>query len=149
MLGVGLACFRAPTFLLLRFAALAWPVFSAVRLWRDGKRRSAATLMLMATARRFNARWWQYATIPLFAGAVGWFTNKVAVEMIFSPLEFWGLPLKRWPNQPLGWIGWQGIVPCKVRAQKKSTQCLARVLLPCRVRSSSRAYTHPPLRRPA
>ena len=67
----------------------------------------------MAAARRFGARWWQYATIPLFAGAVGWVTNKVAVEMIFRPLDFWGVPLRRYPNQPLGWIGWQGIVPCK------------------------------------
>uniref|UniRef100_A0A7S2CKA4 Uncharacterized protein n=1 Tax=Haptolina brevifila TaxID=156173 RepID=A0A7S2CKA4_9EUKA len=69
--------------------------------------------MLMTAARRFGARWWQYATIPLFAGAVGWVTNKVAVDMIFAPIEFWGVPLKRWPNQPLGCIGWQGIVPCK------------------------------------
>lgn len=102
---------------MLRIVALVWPLYSAVRLWRNGKRRNAISLALMAAARRFGARWWQYATIPLFAGAVGWFTNKVAVEMIFAPLEFWGLPLKRWPNQPLGWIGWQGIVPCKVRSR--------------------------------
>ena len=112
-LGLGLALFQATTLNVLRVAAFVWPVFSAVRLWKDGKRRSAVTVALMATARRFGARWWQYATIPLFAGAVGWFTNKVAVDMIFAPLEFWGIPLRRVPNQPLGWIGWQGIVPCK------------------------------------
>ena len=33
--------------------------------------------------------------------------------MIFAPINFWGIPIKRFPNQPLGWIGWQGIVPCK------------------------------------
>ena len=76
-------------------------------------------LALGAVARRFCNRWWQYATIPLFAGAVGWLTNKVAVEMIFRPIGFWGLPIKRWPNNPLGWIGWQGIVPCKAGVMAK------------------------------
>lgn len=113
MVGLGLAVARAQTLLALQALALVWPVVSAVRLWRDGRRRSAVSVFLVATARRFGARWWQYATIPLFAGAVGWLTNKVAVEMIFAPIEFWGLPLRRYPNQPLGWIGWQGIVPCK------------------------------------
>ena len=37
--------------------------------------------------------------------------------MIFYPLEYGGVPLKRWPNQPLGLIGWQGIVPAKVTAR--------------------------------
>ena len=84
-----------------------------MRLWRDGKRRAALTLALAATARRFCDRWWQYLTIPLAAGAVGWVTNKVAVEMIFYPIEYFGVALRRWVNQPLGVVGWQGIVPCK------------------------------------
>ena len=112
-LGLGVAVAPVPTFFILRVAALIWPLYSAVRLWRDGRRRSAISLTLMTAARRFGARWWQYATIPLFAGAVGWVTNKVAVDMIFAPINFWGIPIKRFPNQPLGWIGWQGIAPCK------------------------------------
>ena len=33
--------------------------------------------------------------------------------MLFYPLDFWGFALKRWPENPLGLFGWQGIVPCK------------------------------------
>jgi uncharacterized membrane protein YheB (UPF0754 family) len=84
-----------------------------VRLWNDGKKRGALLVACSALARRFCDRWWQYATIPLCAGVVGWITNKVAVDMIFAPLGFWGVPIRRYPNQPLGWIGWQGIVPAK------------------------------------
>lgn len=51
---------------------------------------------------------------------VGYVTNWVGVKMIFYPIEFWGIPLRRWPEQPLGFIGWQGIVPCKVK--KMSTR---------------------------
>jgi len=60
--------------------------------------------------------------IPFVAAFVGWLTNWVAVQMIFYPIDFWGLPLKRWVLgslydcdilQPLGLIGWQGIVPAK------------------------------------
>uniref|UniRef100_A0A7S4B4S3 DUF445 domain-containing protein n=1 Tax=Chrysotila carterae TaxID=13221 RepID=A0A7S4B4S3_CHRCT len=109
----GGAASRNLFFLLLRGGLLAWPFVAAVRLYRSGKRRAALTLVLSAAARRFCTRWWQYCTIPLFAGAVGWLTNKVAVDMIFYPVEFAGLPLKRYPEQPLGWIGWQGIVPAK------------------------------------
>ncbi len=99
----------------LQLVALAWPLFSARRLWRDGRRRAALLAVLSAAARRFCTRWWQYCTIPLFAGAVGWLTNKVAVDMIFYPVEFGGLRLRTYPDQPLGWIGWQGIVPAKAR----------------------------------
>ena len=89
------------------------PIFFAVRLYRNGNRRAALRLALTVAARRFCTRWWQYATIPLFAGAVGWVTNKLAVDMIFYPIEFAGLRLRTYPNQPLGWVGWQGIVPAK------------------------------------
>jgi len=36
--------------------------------------------------------------------------------MIFYPIQFRGIPLWRWDEQPLGLLGWQGIVPCKTRA---------------------------------
>lgn len=118
-LGVGLAVARGPTVFLLRAAIMVWPFTSAYRLWKNGARRRALTLAIAAVARRFCDRWWQYATIPLFAGFVGWVTNKLAVEMIFKPIGFWGIPILRFPNNPLGWIGWQGIVPCKAGVMAK------------------------------
>ena len=60
--------------------------------------------------------------IPVIAAGVGWFTNWLAVKMIFYPIEFLGIPLAQYSvgsvygcevMQPLGWIGWQGIVPAK------------------------------------
>ena len=62
------------------------------------------------------------AAVPFVAAFVGWFTNWLAVQMIFYPLKFWGLPLKQYVISsvygcevlnPLGWLGWQGIVPAK------------------------------------
>lgn len=47
----------------------------------------------------------KYASIPVVSGAIGYFTNKIAVIMTFEPLFFWGVkagPLK---------LGWQGIIP--------------------------------------
>ena len=99
--------------LLLQFVCLIAPLASAIRLYRNGKKRAALTVALSAAGRRFCNRWWQYLTIPLAAGAVGWVTNKIAVDMIFKPVEFAGLRLKTWPNEPLGLFGWQGIVPAK------------------------------------
>ena len=64
---------------------------------------------------KFCTNWVAYATIPLVAGVLNWFTNALAVTMIFSPEEYFGLSLKRWPETPFGLFGWQGIVPCKVR----------------------------------
>ena len=98
---------------LAKVGLLLFPLFAAVRLYRNGEKRAAYRLALVMVARRFCTRWWQYLTIPLAAGAVGWVTNKLAVDMIFYPIEFGGLRLRTYPNQPLGWIGWQGIVPAK------------------------------------
>merc|ERR1719478_1639142 len=33
--------------------------------------------------------------------------------MIFAPLQFVGIPIRVNPNEPLGLIGWRGIVPAK------------------------------------
>lgn len=35
--------------------------------------------------------------------------------MIFYPIRFRGIPIWRVPEVPLGFLGWQGIVPCKTR----------------------------------
>ncbi|CAJ1962260.1 unnamed protein product [Cylindrotheca closterium] len=65
---------------------------------------------------KFKARPGTYMTIPIIAAIVGWFTNYLAVQMIFFPIEFRGIPLYRLPEVPLGLLGWQGIVPCKTKA---------------------------------
>jgi uncharacterized membrane protein YheB (UPF0754 family) len=57
--------------------------------------------------------WWEYFLIPWIAGFVGYITNVLALWMTFWPLEFWGIPLFRLPNEPWGIIGWQGIIPTK------------------------------------
>lgn len=40
--------------------------------------------------------------------------------MIFYPINFIGIPLYRVKEAPLGFIGWQGIVPCKTRAMSET-----------------------------
>ena len=98
-----------------------------------GAVRCAATVAavgwgLRAFMKRFVAvRAWQkfnraggwfgiYATIPLISGLLNWATNKLAVWMIFSPLEFKGVEwLPRKEFQPGTLFGWQGIVPAKVK----------------------------------
>jgi uncharacterized membrane protein YheB (UPF0754 family) len=46
-----------------------------------------------------------YAQMPIVSAIVGWFTNVVALKMMFYPIEFVG------PKPPL--LGWQGIIPRK------------------------------------
>jgi uncharacterized membrane protein YheB (UPF0754 family) len=64
---------------------------------------------------KFRARPGTYLLIPCIAALVGWFTNYLAVQMIFYPISYWGIPLWVRPEVPLGLIGWQGIVPCKTK----------------------------------
>ncbi len=45
--------------------------------------------------------YWQL-TIPLVAAIIGWFTNWVAIKMMFHPVDFVGIP---------PYLGWQGIIP--------------------------------------
>jgi len=65
---------------------------------------------------KFRSRAALYLTIPAIAGILNWATNQLAVWMIFNPLEFKGIPVISRPRvgEPLGWGGWQGIVPAKV-----------------------------------
>jgi len=51
--------------------------------------------------------------IPLVSAIVGYITNLVGVKMLFYPTQWRGVPLLRFPEQPFGWFGWQGIVPAK------------------------------------
>ena len=64
---------------------------------------------------KFVANWVAYAFIPVVAGILNFLTNALAVKMIFAPEEYVGLDIKRFPETPAGFFGWQGIVPCKVR----------------------------------
>lgn len=52
----------------------------------------------------FQANMWLYISIPFISGLIGYITKVVAIEMMFSPLEFIGI-------KPF--FGWQGIVPRK------------------------------------
>ncbi|RZQ61669.1 DUF445 domain-containing protein [Amycolatopsis suaedae] len=46
--------------------------------------------------------WPLYAAIPFVAALIGYVTKRVAIEMMFKPLEFVGIP---------PFLGWQGVVP--------------------------------------
>eukprot|EP00571_Detonula_confervacea_P006189 CAMPEP_0172318692 /NCGR_PEP_ID=MMETSP1058-20130122/35544_1 /TAXON_ID=83371 /ORGANISM="Detonula confervacea, Strain CCMP 353" /LENGTH=559 /DNA_ID=CAMNT_0013033575 /DNA_START=37 /DNA_END=1713 /DNA_ORIENTATION=+ len=61
----------------------------------------------------FMSNWKAYSLIPLVAGFVGWFTNYLAVQMIFYPIRWRGIPIYKVEGEPLGLIGWQGIIPAK------------------------------------
>ena len=63
---------------------------------------------------KFTARPVTYMLIPVLAAIVGWVTNWLAVQMLFYPVNYSGLSLWRKKDVPLGFIGWQGVVPCKV-----------------------------------
>ncbi|MFE3001622.1 DUF445 family protein [Nocardia sp. NPDC059246] len=58
----------------------------------------------MATAILADLRdhWMIYALMPIVAALIGYVTKLVAVEMMFRPLEFVGIP---------PYLGWQGIIP--------------------------------------
>lgn len=65
---------------------------------------------------KFRDRPGTYLLIPVIAALVGWFTNWLAVQMIFYPIQYRGWNVYRPnPENPLGFLGWQGIIPCKTR----------------------------------
>ncbi|MGM0451354.1 MAG: hypothetical protein ACQERE_11015 [Pseudomonadota bacterium] len=55
--------------------------------------------------------------LPLFTALVGWATNRLAVFMLFQPVEPWGRP---------PFLGWQGVVPR--RAEEMAHECIDRTL---------------------
>ncbi|WP_297794168.1 hypothetical protein [uncultured Marinobacter sp.] len=55
-------------------------------------------------------------TVPLMAAIVGWFTNWLAIQMSFYPVQFIGI----------GGIGWQGVIPRK--SEKMAHICIDRTL---------------------
>lgn len=53
------------------------------------------------------ARHWPvYASMPIVAAVIGYVTKRVAIDMMFKPIEFIGIP---------PFLGWQGIVPKNAR----------------------------------
>mmetsp|Transcript_12183 Transcript_12183/g.16993 ORF Transcript_12183/g.16993 Transcript_12183/m.16993 type:complete len:562 (+) Transcript_12183:57-1742(+) len=69
---------------------------------------------------KFKARPGTYLLIPCVAAVVGWVTNWLAVQMIFYPVKFRGIPILIKKEVPLGLLGWQGIVPCKTRPMSEA-----------------------------
>jgi uncharacterized membrane protein YheB (UPF0754 family) len=69
----------------------------------------------------FKYAWWEYFLIPWMAGAVGYITNVLALQMTFYPIEFFGVELFRIKGEPWGFFGWQGIIPTK--AEKMASIC--------------------------
>ncbi|GMH68206.1 hypothetical protein TrRE_jg7829, partial [Triparma retinervis] len=65
--------------------------------------------------------WKSYCLIPIIAALVGYITNYLAVQMIFYPVNYIGLPLWVKDGVPLGLFGWRGIVPSKT---KKMTEAM-------------------------
>jgi len=55
-------------------------------------------------------------SLPIMAALVGWFTNWLAIQMSFYPVQFIGV----------GFIGWQGVIPRK--AEKMAHICIDRTL---------------------
>jgi uncharacterized membrane protein YheB (UPF0754 family) len=53
----------------------------------------------------FGAHWHIYVTMPFIASAIGYITKRVAIEMMFRPLEFVGVRIAGIP------FGWQGVLP--------------------------------------
>ena len=62
---------------------------------------------------RFIRNPFSYLSIPIFAAFVGYITNWIGVKMLFYPINWIGIPIFRWNDQPLGLIGWQGVIPTK------------------------------------
>ncbi|HEY2062423.1 DUF445 domain-containing protein [Amycolatopsis sp. NBC_01480] len=50
--------------------------------------------------------WHVYLTMPFIAALIGYLTKRVAIEMMFRPLEFVGI-------KPV--FGWQGVIPANAR----------------------------------
>ncbi len=67
---------------------------------------------------------WIVLLIPLISAFVGWFTNVVAVKMMFHPVEFVGIP---------PYLGWQGVIPANaLRLARVSNALITEKLLSLR-----------------
>lgn len=55
----------------------------------------------------YEWRWIPYLSVIVIAGLVGYLTKVVAIEMMFKPIDYWGVHLGPVP------LGWQGIIPMR------------------------------------
>ena len=71
----------------------------------------------------FEANLWIYISMPLIAGFIGYVTKALALEMMFRPIEFKGIP---------PYLGWQGVVPKKAAkmAATATDLLMERILAP-------------------
>jgi hypothetical protein len=72
-----------------------------------------------------------FQTITITPGFVGYFTNVLALEMTFYPVEFWGIEIFRIKTEPWGLFGWQGIIPTKAHKMGECKRVDFRVAMPC------------------
>ena len=58
--------------------------------------------------------------LRVVSGVPGLTAQVIRIASQYISTSFQGWRLKMYPNQPLGWVGWQGIVPAKaaVMAQR-------------------------------
>jgi uncharacterized membrane protein YheB (UPF0754 family) len=56
----------------------------------------------MAIVDDFVAQWQVYLSMPVIAAVIGYLTKRAAIEMMFRPVDFVGVP---------PYLGWQGVVP--------------------------------------
>ena len=61
----------------------------------------------------------EFLSVPCVAAFVGILTNWMGVKMLFYPVDYMGLELKRWEKTPYGLFGWQGVVPTKTDLMAK------------------------------
>ncbi len=69
----------------------------------------------------FGTHWQVYVTMPFIAALIGYVTKRVAIEMMFRPLEFTGI-------KPF--LGWQGVLPANAeRMAATATEMLTTTLV--------------------
>jgi uncharacterized membrane protein YheB (UPF0754 family) len=69
----------------------------------------------------FGTHWQVYVTMPFVAALIGYVTKRVAIEMMFRPLEFIGI-------RPF--LGWQGVLPANAeRMAATATEMLTTTLV--------------------
>ncbi|MGH3630834.1 MAG: DUF445 domain-containing protein [Sciscionella sp.] len=64
-------------------------------------------MSIAALGQDFAAHWLVYSSMPVIAAVIGYITKRVAIEMMYEPLEFVGVKGTL--------IGWQGILPRNAR----------------------------------
>lgn len=113
-----------------------WPVSTSASLHNFGKLNpmsiarkihSTTSSPTTAVAGGFRRKVWheisnrpiEFFSVPCVAAFVGILTNWMGVKMLFYPVDYQGLELKRWEKTPYGLFGWQGVVPTKTDLMAK------------------------------